>query len=148
MNPLAFLIFAFRTPSAFYDAPWKYARNVIGHTAAVGALPAFLLAWQAGTISGFATVILEQEISRAQILAAGFVLVGILYGLWERAQHYYFRAGPADCAEDWAFVMQGQLIAIVFCLDLAAIGLPLLALWLARLAAGVLLRKTHFVVKR
>lgn len=125
------LIFAFRTPSAFYEDPIRYRKNVIGHTWLVGALPAALAQLLAHLL----------DLDPLPVQAATLAVCGALYGLWELAQYRFARAEASDCIADWAFVMHGHLVA-------ATLSLPLLVLWAANLQAGVLFRKHHRVERK
>ncbi|RAP39386.1 hypothetical protein BYZ73_20810 [Rhodovulum viride] len=78
----------FKSPSAFIDDPWGFARNQTGHALIVGFLPVFLLgAWAA--------------------------LPAIcLYAIWEAAQWRLYGAAPSDGLEDLAYVTGGVLAAL------------------------------------
>lgn len=74
----------FNTPSSFEGAPWKFARNALGHALIVGALPAFLFpAWVLAFLA--------------------------LYALWEVAQWRLREAEAWDCFHDFAYVCGGAL---------------------------------------
>lgn len=88
MNPLAYIIQLFNTPSAFYDDPLAYARNVVLHAVLVG----FVSAQTELLLPGY-----------------GFLGGGVVYAAWEGAQWLWRKAPPADCLEDWAFVQAGAL---------------------------------------
>jgi hypothetical protein len=75
-----YLLYLFNTPSAFYDSPKQYVMNVVGHTILIGLAMHFF----------------------------GFVVGGLIYAAWELAQWKLRNASPADCWEDWAFVMCGS----------------------------------------
>lgn len=82
------IVHLWQTPSAFRDEPGKYARNVAGHSLAVGFLPGLILG------------------------PAGVGLGLGLYAMWELSQWQWRRATPADCWEDWAFVAAGAFLGL------------------------------------
>lgn len=103
---LAYLRYLFDTPSAFYDDPVAYARNVVLHSALIG-----LVAAQAGRL----------------IPGYEFALGGAIYAVWELAQWRLRKAIAADCFEDWAFVMAGALAWLTLDWRVAIVALAFLA---------------------
>ncbi len=83
-----FLMRFFRTPTAYYDSPVKYALNQIGHAYIVGFIPVFLFGWWS-----------------LPILAAG-------YATWEYAQMRLFHAVLSDGLEDLGHVLMGAVAAL------------------------------------
>lgn len=83
-----FLLRFFRTPTAYYEQPWKYVLNQIGHAYIVGFLPVLFFGWLA-----------------VPILAAG-------YAAWEYAQMRLFHAVLSDGLEDLGHVLMGAVAAL------------------------------------
>ncbi|PWE29956.1 hypothetical protein DDZ14_16065 [Maritimibacter sp. 55A14] len=99
---------AFKSPSAFEGAPWKFAINQAGHMAVVGLIGGFILPWWLA-------------------LAA--------YAAWEAAQWWWSEADAWDGVQDVAFVAAGILAAVTMTWPpLAVAGLFLLAGTLRRAA--------------
>lgn len=97
MNPISWLIYAWRTPNSFRGDWRKYMNNQSGHGLA-------------GIIAG----VLTQEILDAAPWTGLAVFFSLLtfYTLWEKTQWDFRQAEASDCFEDWAFVYLGFVIGL------------------------------------
>lgn len=133
----SWLIFAFRTPSAFYDDWRAYLVNVLGHAGCVGLAPGLLAAIAAPAIMA------PLNLPAWPVIASAAALTFLLYGLWEGAQFVYMRAYASDCIEDQAFVMLGHAIGAAFGLGFIGTGLALLCIFALFAGSGAVFRAEH-----
>lgn len=82
------IVHMWKTPSAFRDDWRAYARNQLGHVAAVGLVPALLLG------------------------PVGAAIILVLFALWELTQWQFRRAEASDGLEDWGFVCGGAVLGV------------------------------------
>lgn len=87
-NPLAYVVWLFKTPSAFWGDWVGYARNQSLHALALGFAPAAVFG----------------------IYALPFQVV--FYICWELGQWHWHGGETSDCLEDVAFVLGAAAIAI------------------------------------
>jgi hypothetical protein len=89
------LVYAYRTPSAFYDNPKAFFWNQTGHFVAIGVLSGFL----------------------------GFPFIALTaYALWEGLQYQFQRATASDCLDDIAFVTCGAAFGVTLHAGFVIVG--------------------------